>query len=525
MYGTPIASLGAKIEAMRRAQQSFSALLDVATTPDRRRLAAAFAAAHATQTKSLWLDITIATVALVLMAILSWRLIRRTVAALQAVGCGVERLARGEFNREITVPSGDELGDLAREANRTAVRLRAYREHNEREDWNKTGLAGLADHIVGEVDPVALGGKAMRYLADYVKARAAVAYGNDERGALRRLDATTGDGAAPRNTARLGAGTIDAAVVDREVHVERGPDGPVIVVPLVHDNKLMGALEFAMPTVPGEQTLELMTRVRGVLGTAFRMAESHARERELLAETQRHALATQVANQELEAFSYSVSHDLRTPLRGIDGFSQALLEDHADHLPPEGQNYLRRIRAAAQRMAELIDDMLRLSRVSRGEFHREPVDLSAIVHSIVADLRLADTARQVEVRAQGDVSASADPRLIRITLENLLGNAWKFTSKTRDPVIEFGVREDAGERVYYVRDNGAGFDMKHAARLFGAFQRLHTDKEFPGTGVGLATVQRIIQRHGGRIWVDAAVGRGATFHFTIPGDSTGGSSS
>jgi light-regulated signal transduction histidine kinase (bacteriophytochrome) len=174
-------------------------------------------------------------------------------------------------------------------------------------------------------------------------------------------------------------------------------------------------------------------------------------------------------------------------------------------------------------MAELIDDLLRLSRVSRAEFRRERVDLSTMFIAVIGELRRSDPDRVVDVRVTSSITGLADPRLIRITLENLVGNAWKFTAKAPAPVIELGTREEGGERVYYVRDNGAGFDMKYVDRLFGAFQRLHSDKEFPGTGIGLATVQRIIHRHGGRIWVEAAVGQGACFSFTLPDSTSGGS--
>jgi signal transduction histidine kinase len=500
---------------MHRAQQAFAAHLDLATSPDRRRLEQAFSVARATQTKSLWVDIVVASVALSLMGALSWRIIVRTVQALRAVSDGVERLAGGEFGHEIDVTPGDELGDLAREANRTAVRLRAYRERAERDDWIKTGLAELADRIAGDLDRATLGGKSMRYLADYVGAAGTAVYTCDDDNP-HRLDLIASAG-VPLARSELGAA--------HDVRVEPGEVGQVVVVPLLHDEVAMGAIELAMTQPPTERAVDLLSRARRVIGTAFRVAESRERERELLVETQRQAAAAQTANKELEAFSYSVSHDLRAPLRGIDGFSQALLEDYTDALPAKGQDYLRRIRTAAQRMAELIDDLLRLSRVSRGEFRRERVDLSAMVKAIVTELRRTDGERDVEVRAQSDVRAEADPRLIRITLENLLGNAWKFTAGTAAPVIEFGARDDGGERVYFVRDNGAGFDMKYADRLFGAFQRLHTDKEFPGTGIGLATVQRIILRHGGRIWVDAAVAKGAAFHFTLPVHHTGASAS
>jgi signal transduction histidine kinase len=374
--GTPAADLTAQIAMMTRTRRDFLARLDPATSPDRNRMAAAFATARASQREALEIDIAVAAIALALMGFLSWRLIRRTVRALQSVSDGVERLARGDFATPIDVTAGDEIGDLAREANRTAERLRELRDEAERE-------------------------------------------------AQRAKDA--------------------------------------------------------------------------------------------LAETRRQAQAAEVANKELEAFSYSVSHDLRAPLRGIDGFSQALIEDEAERLTPKGNDYLRRIRAGAQRMAELIDDMLRLSRVSRGELKKDRVDLSALATTVIGELRKAHPDRDVKWIVQDSVTAYADARLMRITLENLLGNAWKFTSKTAAPEIELGAREDPAEgTVYFVRDNGAGFDMKYVDRLFGAFQRLHSDKDFPGTGIGLATVQRVVVRHGGRIWVDAAVGTGATFQFTLP---------
>jgi signal transduction histidine kinase len=380
--GTSASNLTAEIDTMLQRRRELIALINAATTPDRVRMSQAFASARAFQRTAFITNVIVALAGLALMAFLSWRLIRRTVRSLQAVSDGVERLARGDFATPIDVPPGDEIGDLAREANRTAERLREYREEADRE-------------------------------------------------ALRAQTA--------------------------------------------------------------------------------------------LVETRRQAQAAETANQELEAFSYSVSHDLRAPLRGIAGFSQALVEDETDRLSPKGHDYLNRIRAGAQRMGELIDDLLRLSRVSRADFKKERVDLSALVALVIADLRKADPERDVTVTVMPTVMASADPRLVRILLENLLGNAWKFTSKTAGPTIEFGMREDAGERVYFVRDNGAGFDMKYAERLFGAFQRLHSDKEFAGTGIGLATVQRIVLRHGGRIWVDASVGGGATFQFTLPDDGATGS--
>ncbi|HFD39779.1 MAG TPA: PAS domain S-box protein [Anaerolineae bacterium] len=222
-------------------------------------------------------------------------------------------------------------------------------------------------------------------------------------------------------------------------------------------------------------------------------------------------------NRELEAFAYSVSHDLRAPLRSIDGFSQALLEDYADVLDARGKDYLRRVRAASQRMGRLIDDLLHLSRLTRREMHRQPVHLSEMAQQIAEDLSRQDPERQVEWRIAPDVVADGDPHLLRACLENLLGNAWKFTSKHATACIEFGVERDQEPPVYFVRDDGAGFDMAYADKLFGAFQRLHGLAEFEGTGIGLATVQRIIHRHGGRVWAEGKVEQGATFYFTLRG--------
>src|SRR5713226_2729610 len=221
------------------------------------------------------------------------------------------------------------------------------------------------------------------------------------------------------------------------------------------------------------------------------------------------------ANKELEAFSYSVSHDLRAPLRAIDGFSQALLEDYAGKLDDAGKDYLNRVRAATQMMCSLIDDLLNLSRLTRTVMQLQSVDISVLVHSIVSDLQKAQPERQVQVRIQDGLKTSADPGLVRVALENLLSNAWKFTSKRACAHIEFGQADVNGTLAFFVRDDGAGFDPAYVDRLFGAFQRLHAETEFAGTGIGLATVQRIVRRHGGRVWAEGEVDHGATFYFTL----------
>ena len=220
-------------------------------------------------------------------------------------------------------------------------------------------------------------------------------------------------------------------------------------------------------------------------------------------------------NQELEAFSYSVSHDLRAPLRAIDGFSRILLQDLEHVLDAKGRDYLQRVCAGAQRMGELIDDLLELSRVGRAEIRKNRVNLSDLSREVIADLRKRSE-RQVDVTIEKELVADADPRLMRIALENLLGNSWKFTAAAVEARIEVGRNGHAHAPVYFVRDNGAGFDMAYAEKLFRPFQRLHSEAEFTGTGIGLATVYRILDRHGGRIWAEGTVGSGATFYFTLP---------
>jgi PAS domain S-box-containing protein len=228
----------------------------------------------------------------------------------------------------------------------------------------------------------------------------------------------------------------------------------------------------------------------------------------------------EAANKELEAFSYSVSHDLRAPLRSIDGFSKALLEDYADKLDEEGKEDLHSVRRASQRMAQLIDDILRLSRITRAQLRIAPTDLSALAAVVADDLKQLEPKRRVEFAIEPGCKALADENLMRVVLENLLGNAWKFTSKREGARIEFGRTMRDGAPAFYVRDNGAGFDMQYAEKLFGAFQRLHTTSEFPGTGIGLASVQRVIRRHGGEVWIEGKLDEGATVFFTIPQQET-----
>lgn len=270
-------------------------------------------------------------------------------------------------------------------------------------------------------------------------------------------------------------------------------------------------LELSLATSTADGVVFFTAIIRDI--TARRQAEEEIRK--LNADLNRRAVELEAVNRELETFSYSVSHDLRAPVRRIEGFSLSLLEECERQLGDKGRDYLRRIRASCEQMVRLIEDLLQLSRVARSEMRREPVDLGALARQITAELQKSDPKRSVQSVIGEGLVASGDERLLRVALENLLANAWKFTGKREDPRIEFGMVQRNGQPTFYVRDNGVGFDMAYADRLFGAFQRLHEKGEFPGTGIGLATVQRIVHRHGGRIWAESEAGKGATFFFTL----------
>lgn len=270
-------------------------------------------------------------------------------------------------------------------------------------------------------------------------------------------------------------------------------------------------VEISLSPLETEDGLLVSAAIRDV--TQRRRMEEDVQK--LNEDLKQRAAQLEAANKELEAFSYSVSHDLRAPLRSIDGFSHVVLEDYGEQLPEDARSYLERVRAAAQRMAVLIDDLLNLSRVTRTALQPRFINLSKMAEDILHSLQESHPARQVDLSLAPDLMVEADPHLMNIVLENLLNNAWKFTSKQERAIIEFGQKDHVKERTFYVRDNGVGFDMAYADKLFGVFQRLHSVSEFPGTGVGLATVQRIISIHGGRIWAESAEGKGTTFYFTL----------
>ncbi len=270
-----------------------------------------------------------------------------------------------------------------------------------------------------------------------------------------------------------------------------------------------GALDYILKPFKLSAILPVLSRALAVRRLRIRNAELEQRVRERTAELE-------AANRDLESFCSSVSHDLRAPLRHIDGFSSLLIENYASQMPEEAQRLLKFVSSSALRMGQLIDDLLHFSRLGRQQLTKQPVNISGLVQEVLDELAKEQDGRSVELRVVQLPDTVGDPSLLKQVFINLLSNAYKFTRQREKPMIEVGWRQQKDEKVYFVRDNGAGFDMKHADKLFGVFQRLHRQDEFEGTGVGLSIVQRIVQRHGGRIWAEAELGKGATFYFTLP---------
>ena len=299
---------------------------------------------------------------------------------------------------------------------------------------------------------------------------------------------------------------------------------------LAETNRGLNALSWELELRVGERTAQLQSanaelqRTNGELVQLTLELEGRVTQRteeiRKLNEELEHRVESRTAelatlNTELEAFSYSVSHDLRAPLRAIDGFSKAILDEYGETLDQQACRYLERVRRGSQKMSRLIDDLIDLSGINRLALRKEPISLTELARSVIADLQETDPSRKVAIEIADGLSACGDSRLITIVLVNLLGNAWKYTAKRPDAQIVFARQNQGNEAVFYVRDNGAGFDLKYADKLFAPFQRMHQDSEFEGTGIGLATVKRIISRHGGRIWAEAAVDKGATVYFTL----------
>ena len=365
----------------------------------------------------------------------------------------------------------------------------------------------MFDNAPVGIEEIALSGELIRANPRFCEI---TGYTTDELRSLRVQDITHPDDLAAdlAGLQRLRSGESDAYSMEKQ---DLRKDGGVIRV------------EANRAVVRGQDgnPLLFVGALRDI--TAQREAEAAVRTltADLEARVQQRTAELERSNTNLQAFTYSISHDLRAPLRALNGFSEALLEEYSDHLGETGRGYAARIQAASRRMSSLIDDLLQLSRVSRVNLNLGRVDLSAEVADIVGELRAGEPGRRVRCTIQAGVWGTADGGLVRTVLQNLVENAWKFTARCDAATIEFGTTTaDDAEVCCYVRDNGAGFDPDYASKLFQPFQRLHTAEEFPGAGVGLTSVQRIIERHGGRVWAEGAVGRGATFYFTLDAKDT-----
>jgi signal transduction histidine kinase len=461
--GEPI--LGA-MTAMQRKRARCAELLKNATAFDRRELNDAFTAARQAvvvgRASGLWISAACA-ISVILLSTWLGNGVLRSLASLTS---GLRRFGEGDFGVPIRVVSRDGLEELAQQANQMAASLdRMGRESKKAEEKFRALMESAPDAMVIV----------------------------DKDGRIVLVNAQTESLFGYARDAVLGE-PLKVLVPERppaEDSYGRRKDGSAF--PIETRSSPLDTADGALVSIA----------IRDI--TDRKTAE----------------MALKVANRELEAFSYSVAHDLRAPLRAMNGFARLLLDTYVDALDAEGQDWLREIDLNAVKMGGLIDALLSLARVTRSELKAERVDLSAIVRGAASQLAAAEPHRSVDVVVQDDVLATVDPQLARALVENLVGNAWKFTSKVSAARIEFGTTEHDGERVFFVRDNGAGFDMAYFSKLFGAFQRLHTEAEFSGTGIGLASVQRIVHRHGGRIWAEGSVNGGATFFLTLPGKPIG----
>jgi PAS domain S-box-containing protein len=466
------------VDAMRGMQEKqgrFAEVLKRTTAFDRRELAHSFESVNEATAEASSYRRWISVGCLAAVMLLSMWLGRGVLRSLGSLTSGFKRFGEGDFAHVIRVASHDELGDVAQHANQMAVSLERLGKETKRAEEKFRALMESAPDAMVIVD-------AERNIV-LVNAQTEKLFGHARADLLGEP------------LVRL---TPEAAGSD--------PSAPRLEL----FGRRKDGTEF-----PVEITSSPLDTEEGAL-------VSHAIRD--ITERKRIENDLMLSNRELEAFSYAVAHDLRAPLRGINGFSRALLEDNHDKLDDESKDYLNRIAGGAERMGELIDALLGLSRVTRVEIRREAVNLSRMADGVIRQLRATHPERVVEFANQEDVIANGDPALLRALFENLLGNAWKFTATREGARIAFGSVQKDGAPVYSIQDNGAGFDMAHADKLFAPFQRLHKASEFAGTGIGLATVQRIVRRHSGEIWADGSVGRGATFHFTLASSIEGISS-
>lgn len=464
-----------------------------------------------TQTKTFILILFVMVLTAVSLTVVMVRTVRSITASISTLSKGTEVVGSGNLGYKINMQSEDELGEFARSFDNMTERLQTVtvsKDRLQQEVEERKRAEGALIRAKEEWERT----------FDTVPDLIAIL---DTRHQIVRVNKAMAD--------RLGL-TPEQCIGLTCYRVVHGLSHPPEFCPHsrtcrdrsqhaadVHEPRLGG--DFLVSTTP---LCDESGQLIGTVHVARDITERKQAENEIKSlneELRRHVLQLETANSELDAFSYSVSHDLRSPLRSIDGFSLALLEDYAAKLDDNARDSLGRVRAASQLMGRIIDDLLNLSRVSLTEIRREQVNLSAIALKIADKLRKAEPERQVEFVIAEDLFDKGDEHLLNLAIENLLSNAWKFTGKAGKARIEFGanppLRPSQEGTIYFIRDNGAGFDMVYADKLFNPFQRMHTVKEFPGTGIGLATVKRIINRHGGRVWIEGEVGKGTTVFFTL----------
>lgn len=394
--------------------------------------------------------------------------VRGMLAPIRSLMSGIQRIGAGQYDVAVPAVSRDELGDLARSFNAMSGELARTTVSKE---YVESVLDNMFDLLVV----------------------------TDPDGRIRTVNHAAEES--------LGDGELIGRPLSELFDAAPAP-GPVRDAEVTIRTKGGGRMTALYSASP---LLDRGGRPRGYIGVAKDITERKRNEKDLLAAK----LAAEASAKELEAFSYSVAHDLRAPLRAVDGFSQILLDQYAERLDDAGKDYLRRVRAGSGKMSRLIDDLLDLSRITRGALNLSDVDLSALAREIVSELQRADPARSVTFVVAAGLTATGDAGLLRVALANLLGNSWKYTGKHARARIEFGAEPRGGRTVYFVRDDGAGFDMAYASRMFEPFTRLHGTAEFEGTGIGLALVERVIARHGGKVWGEGEVERGAAFYFTL----------